>query len=331
MGIAVDALLHRAQIAEQNCTAYDASSSNSGLWLGLLMGSLAQKGRDKLTFVVSEPIASFGLWVEQLVAESTGKQGRGILPVAEEPLGDPDVYGDDRLFAYLRNADEPDADADAKIEALGKAGQPTVTLSVHGALDLGRIFFFAEFATAVSGWVLGINAVQPAQRPGGQGQHRQGARGLHEGGQAAGARRRRRRRAARAARRGRAAALRRDHGLRQPVARVRRGRPSACAPRSATAPRPPPRSATARASCTRRASSTRAGRRSACSCSSCTTATRTSRSPAPPTRSGRSRTRRPRATCRRCATTACPAERVRLEGDPAAALDALRERIEGLL
>src|SRR5919202_2589577 len=87
MGIAVDALLHRAQIAEQNCTAYDASSSNSGLWLGLLMGSLAKQGRDKLTFVVSEPIASFGLWAEQLVAESTGKQGTGILPVADEPLG----------------------------------------------------------------------------------------------------------------------------------------------------------------------------------------------------------------------------------------------------
>jgi glucose-6-phosphate isomerase len=157
MGIAVDALLHRAQIAEQNCTAYDASSSNSGLWLGLLMGSLAQRGHDKLTFVVSEPIASFGLWVEQLIAESTGKEGKGILPVADEPLGDPDSYGDDRQFAYLRNADEPDAEADAKVEALGKAGQPTVTLSVHGALDLGRIFFFAEFATAVSGWVLGIN------------------------------------------------------------------------------------------------------------------------------------------------------------------------------
>jgi hypothetical protein len=121
------------------------------------MGALAQQGRDKLTFVVSEPIASFGLWAEQLIAESTGKEGKGILPVAGEPLGDPDVYGDDRVFAYLRNVDEPDEDLDAKIHALGKAGHPTITLAVHGAADLGRIFFFAEFATAVAGWVLGIN------------------------------------------------------------------------------------------------------------------------------------------------------------------------------
>jgi transaldolase/glucose-6-phosphate isomerase len=157
MGVAVDALLHRAQIAEQNCASYDGGSSNSGLWLGILMGTAALHGRDKLTLVVSEPIDSFGLWAEQLVAESTGKQGKGIVPVAGEPLGDPQDYGEDRLFAYLRNADEPDADLDAKVDAIAKAGHPTVTLSVHGAIDLGRIFFFAEFATAVTGWVLGIN------------------------------------------------------------------------------------------------------------------------------------------------------------------------------
>jgi transaldolase/glucose-6-phosphate isomerase len=122
-----------------------------------VMGELALQGRDKLTFVVSDPISSFGLWAEQLVAESTGKEGKGILPVAGEPVGDPDAYGDDRVFAYLRNADDPDEELDAKIDALGQAGHPTVTLAVHGAADLGRIFFFAEFATAVAGWVLGIN------------------------------------------------------------------------------------------------------------------------------------------------------------------------------
>jgi len=121
------------------------------------MGELALQGRDKLTFVVSEPIASFGLWVEQLIAESTGKQGRGILPVAGEALGEPGAYGDDRVFAYLRS-EEPDEDLDAKVEALRAAGQPVITLSVAGAEELGRIFFFAEFATAVAGWVLGINA-----------------------------------------------------------------------------------------------------------------------------------------------------------------------------
>jgi transaldolase / glucose-6-phosphate isomerase len=157
MGVNIEALLHRAQVAEQNSTSYDLSETNSGLWLGIVIGELALHGRDKATFVVSEPISSFGLWVEQLIAESTGKHGKGILPVADEPLGEPDVYGDDRVFAYLRNADEPDEDLDAKVQALAKAGHPTITMAAHGPSDLGRIFFFAEFATAVAGWVLGIN------------------------------------------------------------------------------------------------------------------------------------------------------------------------------
>jgi glucose-6-phosphate isomerase len=157
MGVNVEHMLQRAQVAEQNCTGYNDSHSNSGLWLGIVMGELALQGRDKLTFVVSDPIASFGLWAEQLIAESTGKEGKGILPVAGEPLGEPDSYGDDRQFVYLRNPDEPDEELDEKIDALGKAGHPTVTLAAHGAADLGRIFFFAEFATAVAGWVLGIN------------------------------------------------------------------------------------------------------------------------------------------------------------------------------
>src|ERR671923_84052 len=157
-GVNVEAMLHRAQVAEQNCAGFETGVGNSGLWLGVAMGQLALLGRDKATFVVSDPIASFGLWVEQLIAESTGKEGKGILPVAGEPLSDPDEYGDDRVFAYLRNPDKPDGDVDAKIEALARAGPPTVTLAVHGAADLGRIFFFAEFATAVTGWVLGINA-----------------------------------------------------------------------------------------------------------------------------------------------------------------------------
>ena len=157
MGVNIEALLHRSQVAEQNCASFDTSASNSGLWMGIVMGALAEQGRDKLTFVVSEPISSFGLWAEQLIAESTGKEGKGILPVAEEPVGAPEVYGEDRVFAYLRNADEPDAEMDQRIEALSRAGQPTITMPVHGASDLGRIFFFAEFATAVAGWVLGIN------------------------------------------------------------------------------------------------------------------------------------------------------------------------------
>jgi hypothetical protein len=157
MGVSIEALLHRCQVAEQNCAHYDSSESNSGLWLGAAAGELARRRRDKLTFLVSPPIESFGLWVEQLIAESTGKHGRGILPVADEPLGAPDAYGDDRVFAYLRNVDKPDEALDGAIEQLSSAGQPTLTLATHGAVDLGRIFFLAEFATAVAGWALEIN------------------------------------------------------------------------------------------------------------------------------------------------------------------------------
>jgi hypothetical protein len=121
---------------------------------------MARQGRDKLTLFVRPPIESFGLWVEQLIAESTGKPGpppRGILPVAEEPLGDPEVYGEDRVFVYLRDEDGPSEELEKGIEALALAGHPTLTVATHGAADLGRIFFLAEFAVAVAGWALEIN------------------------------------------------------------------------------------------------------------------------------------------------------------------------------
>jgi transaldolase/glucose-6-phosphate isomerase len=157
MGVGIEALLHGSQVAEQNCAHYDSSESNSGLWLGAAVGELARNGRDKLTFLVSGAIESFGLWVEQLIAESTGKKGRGILPVAGEPLGEARDYGDDRVFAYLRDADNPDERLEHAIAALADAGHPTLTLRTQGAQDLGRIFFLAEFATAVAGWALEIN------------------------------------------------------------------------------------------------------------------------------------------------------------------------------
>jgi transaldolase / glucose-6-phosphate isomerase len=152
MGADVEALLDGAGQAEQACAPHE-TANNSGLWLGIALGELALRGRDKLTFVVDDPIRSFGLWAEQLVAESTGKDGRGILPVADEPIGEPDAYGDDRVFVHLCSGD----DNDAGVAKLRDAGQPVITLSVGGPQDLGRIFFFAEFATAVAGWVLGIN------------------------------------------------------------------------------------------------------------------------------------------------------------------------------
>jgi transaldolase/glucose-6-phosphate isomerase len=157
MGVNIEALLHRCQVAEQNCAHYDSSESNSGLWLGATAGEMARQGHDKLTFLVSKPIESFGLWVEQLIAESTGKQGRGILPVADEPLGDPGEYGSDRLFVYLRNGEQPDEDLERAAGALADAGQPVVTLATHGAVDLGRVFFLSEFGVAVAGWALEIN------------------------------------------------------------------------------------------------------------------------------------------------------------------------------
>ncbi|HEX4033974.1 MAG TPA: bifunctional transaldolase/phosoglucose isomerase [Solirubrobacteraceae bacterium] len=157
IGAPVHALLDRAEQAEQASSHFDSSASNPGLWLGLALGELARQGRDKLTFVVGEPAPSFGLWAEQLVAESTGKKGRGILPVADEPLLEPDAYGSDRVFVHLRDEERVDEDTDKRVEALAAAGHPTLTLSVNGSEDLGRMFFTAEFATAVAGWVLEIN------------------------------------------------------------------------------------------------------------------------------------------------------------------------------
>jgi transaldolase/glucose-6-phosphate isomerase len=151
IGVDVRAVLEAAEVAAANCQLKDG---NSGQWLGIALGELARHGRDKLTFVVDEPLSSFGLWVEQLVAESTGKQGRGILPVADEPLVDPKAYGQDRVLVHLASGDEANA---AHVAALRKGGHPTITVRAEGPADLGRIDFYSEFATAVAGWVLEIN------------------------------------------------------------------------------------------------------------------------------------------------------------------------------
>ncbi|MGI8845983.1 MAG: glucose-6-phosphate isomerase [Thermoleophilaceae bacterium] len=155
MGVDVRAVLEDAQQAEVGCRAAD---ENPGLWLGVALGELARLGHDKATFVVSPRIAAFGLWVEQLIAESTGKHGRGILPVADEPLGDPSVYGDDRVFVYLRDEEELDGALERGVEALRGDGQPVITVPANGPDQLGSIFFTAEMAVAVAGWVLEINA-----------------------------------------------------------------------------------------------------------------------------------------------------------------------------
>jgi len=157
MGADVAGILHAAGIAEQNCQSFESGDISSGLWLGLAWGELALAGHDKLTYVIDPPLQSFGLWVEQLIAESTGKHGKGIVPVVDEPLGDPDAYGNDRTFLHLRHASDPDEAVDAKVAALREAGHPVIVREVDGPEDLGRIFFFAEFAIATVGWVLEIN------------------------------------------------------------------------------------------------------------------------------------------------------------------------------
>lgn len=156
-GADIAGMLDRAAVAAQASVAYDSTASNAGLWLGVAIGELAAQGRDKLTLVAGDPQVAFGVWAEQLIAGSTGKAGRGILPVGEEPLGAPDVYGDDRAFLYLRNADSPDQSLDGAVAALGQAGHPTITVQVHGPEDLGQLFFYGEFAVAAAGWVLDVN------------------------------------------------------------------------------------------------------------------------------------------------------------------------------
>jgi transaldolase / glucose-6-phosphate isomerase len=127
------------------------------LWLGAALSALAQAGRDKLTLLPAHSLASVGLWLEQLFAESTGKHGTGILPVAEEPLGDPDSYGEDRVFLYLPDVGEPNPELDGAALRLAEAGHPLITLPTTGPADLGRVFQLSELAVAVAGWGLGIN------------------------------------------------------------------------------------------------------------------------------------------------------------------------------
>jgi transaldolase / glucose-6-phosphate isomerase len=129
----------------------------AGVWLGAALSALAQGGRDKLTFFISGSLPGLGLWLEQLVAESTGKRSTGILPVAEEPVGEPEVYGADRVFAYLPDIDDPDPELDTQARRLADAGHPLITIPTRGAADLGRVFLLSELTVAVAGWGLEIN------------------------------------------------------------------------------------------------------------------------------------------------------------------------------
>ena len=159
-GVDLARLLEPAVAMQQRCLSAGPAADNPGAWLGTVIGTLARQGRDKLTLVASPRIAGFGLWVEQLLAESTGKQGTGIIPVAAEPLESPDAYGADRLFVQLRLADDdsPEAEsADRGMAQLESAGHPTVRLELSDAYDLGAEFYRWEYATAIAGHILGIH------------------------------------------------------------------------------------------------------------------------------------------------------------------------------
>jgi len=156
MGIDVRKFLSNAKEAEQSCAPVMPPAKNPALQLGIIIGEAANSGRDKLTFVIEKSIATLGLWIEQLIAESTGKEGKGILPVAGEELGDVSEYSTDRLFVSI-SIDEPSPETSAKLSELNRAGHPVIYRKLSDLYDLGAEFFAWEFATACAGWSLGIN------------------------------------------------------------------------------------------------------------------------------------------------------------------------------
>ena len=164
LGLDLEDFLGRAASMQQSC-AVSAAAANPGARLGAVMGTLAARGRDKLTLITSPALGSFGLWVEQLLAESLGKSGRGIIPVAGEPALDPDRYSSDRLIVYLRLQGDDNAAADALAESLA-ADHPCVQLELADRADLGAEFYRWEFAVAVAGHVL---EVHPFDQPNVQG------------------------------------------------------------------------------------------------------------------------------------------------------------------
>ncbi len=155
VGVDLNRLLRRASAAMNSCGAHINASQNPGALIGATMGTLALAGRDKLTIITSPAVAPFGDWLEQLVAESLGKEGKGILPVVGERVDGPEAYGDDRLFVYLQSSD--DESQLSAVRRLKEAGQPVIQIHFRDTYDLAEQFFVWEFATAVAGERLGVN------------------------------------------------------------------------------------------------------------------------------------------------------------------------------
>jgi transaldolase / glucose-6-phosphate isomerase len=158
MGLDLSRFLGRTQEMVEACGAGVPADQNPGVVLGIILGTAARNGRDKVTIITSPGISALGAWLEQLMAESTGKLGKGIVPIDREDVGPPEVYGNDRVFAYVRLETAPDQAQDAKVAALEQAGQPVVRIPLGDVYDLGQEFFRWEIATAVAGSVIGINA-----------------------------------------------------------------------------------------------------------------------------------------------------------------------------
>jgi transaldolase / glucose-6-phosphate isomerase len=157
MGLDVRRFLGQTAEMVNVCGPESPLEDNPGAVLGTILGVAAHAGHDKMTVIASPRIADLGTWFEQLVAESTGKDGKGIIPVDREPLGSPVTYGTDRLFVYVRFAPAPDADQDVFVAALERTGQPVVRIVLNDVYDLGQEFFRWEIATAVAGAILRIN------------------------------------------------------------------------------------------------------------------------------------------------------------------------------
>ncbi len=159
MGIDVSELLERSLRMLHACYSSVPAEENPGLQLGAALGGLAKAHkRYKVTFILPEKLSPLGMWLEQLIAESTGKEGTGLLPVTGEPIGKPEVYGQDRVFVHIRMKEAPEEALERSVAALSEAGQPVISIYLDDMLDLGQEFFRWEIATATAGAILGINA-----------------------------------------------------------------------------------------------------------------------------------------------------------------------------
>jgi len=158
MGLDALRFLDRADVMAIACSSCLPVEKNPGVLLGLILGNAARNGRDKLTLITSPGISDFGAWLEQLVAESTGKDGKGIIPVDREPLAPPDRYGNDRVFAYIRLDHGADPAQDQAVDAIAGAGHPVIRIALSDIYNLGQEMFRWEIATAVAGSLIGINA-----------------------------------------------------------------------------------------------------------------------------------------------------------------------------